>query len=269
MIYYKTQEEIEIIAENCMLVSKTLAYVGSLLRPGVTGLYIDTKAEEFIRDNGAIPGFLNLYGFPNTLCISPNECVVHGIPSKKEFGEKDIVSIDCGVYNNEYFGDAAFTFAFPEVKEETMDLLYATNKSLYLGIEQAVAGNRIGDVSYAIQHYCEKVKPFGIVRELVGHGLGKNLHEAPEVPNFGSRGRGTKIQEGLVIAIEPMVNGGRRAVKQSNDGWTIVTKDNSPSAHFEHTIAVTESGARILSDHSIIEEALKNNEEIKNFSIKS
>ncbi len=269
-IYYKTSDEIELIKINCMLVSKTLAYIGSLLRPGVTGAYVDTKAEEFIRDHdGALPGFKNLYGFPNTLCISVNEGVVHGIPSDYEFQDTDIVSIDCGVYHNEFFGDAAFTFAFPKVSDETMDLLYTTNQSLYLGISQAKSGNRIGDISYAIQQHCERVNGYGIVRELVGHGLGRNLHEAPEVPNFGTRGRGPKMLPGLVIAIEPMVNMGKRNVKQSSDGWTIVTKDGKPSAHFEHTIAVTEGEPIILSDHSIVEEALKNNDEMRDFSIKN
>ncbi len=268
-VYHKTSDEIELIRQNCMLVSKTLAYVGSLLRPGITGAIIDQKAEEFIRDHGALPGFKNLYGFPATLCISLNDAVVHGIPSDREFTDTDIVSIDCGVYDNEFFGDAAFTFAFPEVNDDVMDLLSVTNASLYLGIEQAVSGNRIGDVSSAIQQHCERVHGYGIVRELVGHGLGRNLHEGPEVPNFGSRGRGHKILDGLVIAIEPMVNQGRRQVKQSTDGWTIVTRDGKPSAHFEHTIAVIEGKPDILSDHSIIETELKNNEEIKNFSIKS
>lgn len=267
-VYYKTSEEIEIIQDNCMLVSKTLAYVGSLLKPGITGAFVDQKAEEFIRDHDALPGFKNLYGFPSTLCISLNEGVVHGIPSDVEFQDDDIVSVDCGVYNNEFYGDAAFTFAFPEVSDETMELLYTTNQSLYLGIAQAKSGNRIGDISNAIQHHCERVNGYGIVRELVGHGLGRNLHEGPEVPNFGSRGRGHKMLEGLVIAIEPMVNMGKRHVKQSDDGWTIVTKDGKPSAHFEHTIAVTDGDPIILSDHSIVEEALKNNAEIKNFSIK-
>lgn len=268
-IYYKTAEEIDLIQFNCMLVSKTLAHVGSLLKPGVTGAFVDEKAEEFIRDHGALPGFKNLYGFPSTLCISVNEGVVHGIPSDYEFQDTDIVSIDCGVYHNEFFGDAAFTFAFPNVVEETMELLKVTNQSLYLGIDQARSGNRIGDISYAVQHHCERVHGYGIVRELVGHGLGRNLHEGPEVPNFGTRGRGHKMGAGLVIAIEPMVNKGKRHVKQSKDGWTIVTKDGMPSAHFEHTIAVTEGDPRILSDHSIIEEALKNNGEMKNFSIKN
>jgi len=270
MIHYKTAQEIQLIQQSCLLVSKTLAYVASILRPGITGKFIDTKAEEFIRDHdGAIPGFKDYGGFPATLCISPNDAIVHGIPTDKEFQSTDILSIDCGVYWNEFYGDSAFTFAFNDVNQETMDLLEATNKSLYLGIEQVKLDNRIGDISQAIQDFIEREKKYSIVRELVGHGIGRNLHESPEVPNYGRRGSGPKMKEGLVIAIEPMVNMGKRRVRQSSDGWTILTADNLPSAHFEHTVAVTADGTRVLSDHSIIEKELKNNQEIKNFSIKS
>lgn len=268
MIYYKTSEEIEFIRESCLLVSKTLALVASLIRPGISGKILDKKAEEFIRDHGAVPGFKGYNGFPATLCISPNECVVHGIPSDEEFKDDDIVSIDCGVYMNNFFGDSAYTFAFPNVEEDVIKLLEVTNESLYKAIEFATVGHRIGDVGNAIQSYAEKKHGFGVVRELVGHGIGKNLHESPEVPNFGRRGRGTKLDEGLVIAIEPMINLGKKEVRQSEDGWTIVTKDRKPSAHFEHTVAVGRQKADILSDHNYIIESIKNNAEVQEISIK-
>lgn len=269
MIYYKTNAEIELIRQSCLLVSGTLAVVASLLKPGVKGIDIDKKAEEFIRDNNAIPGFKGYQGFPKTLCISKNEEVVHGIPSNYEFKDGDICSIDCGVLMNGFFGDAAYTFAIGDVSEDIMNLLVVTKESLYKGIEKAVIGNRIGDIGYAIQEYCEKDHKYGVVRELVGHGLGKNLHESPEVPNYGKRGFGPKLNEGLVIAIEPMVNLGTRRVKQSSDGWTISTKDNMPSAHYEHTIAIRENGADILSNHNELEKAVKNNIELKEISIKN
>ncbi len=266
MVYLKSQEEIELIRKSCLLVSETLALVASVLKPGMTGLEIDKLAEEYIKDKGAVPAFKGYQGFPGTLCISPNECVVHGIPSKETFKDDDIISIDCGVLWNEYFGDSAFTFAMPGVSEDTMLLLNTTNESLYKGIEEAVVGNRMGDVSHAIQKHAEN-QGFSVVRELVGHGIGKNLHEAPEVPNYGKRGRGGKLKSGLVIAIEPMINKGVKQVKQSSDGWTIVTKDGTPSAHYEHTIAITSEKTETLSDHRIIEEALKNNPEIRNISL--
>ena len=269
MIYYKTKEEIELIRKSCLLVSKTLTLVGSLLKPGIRGSEIDKQAEELIRDHNAIPGFKGYHGFPSTLCVSKNEQVVHGIPTDEEFKDGDIVSVDCGVLMNEFYGDAAYTFAIGDIDEEVMKLLVVTKESLAKGIEQAVKGNRVGDISHAIQSFCEREHDYGVVRELVGHGLGKSLHEAPEVPNYGKRGGGTKLQEGLVIAIEPMVNLGRKEVKQLDDGWTIITKDKKPSAHYEHTIAVTEAGADILSDHSIVEEAIKNNKELKEISLKS
>ncbi|MBT8190837.1 MAG: type I methionyl aminopeptidase [Saprospiraceae bacterium] len=268
MIYYKTREDIEQIRESCLLVTKTLAHVASLLKPGVTGTQLDKEAETFIRDHNAKPGFKGYGGFPATLCISPNEAVVHGIPVDTPFTEKDIISIDCGSFMNGYFGDSAFTFAMGDVKEDVMELLVTTYESLYKGIEQAKCGNRIGDIGYAIQHHNEQ-KSYSVVRELVGHGIGKSLHEAPEIPNYGKRGRGPKIKEGLVIAIEPMINMGVKSVKQMGDGWTIVTKDGKPSAHYEHTIAVLEDKTEILSDHSVILEAVKNNPEIRNISLKS
>ena len=242
--------------------------MASILRPGITGLEIDKEAEEFIRDHGAVPGFKGYRGFPGTLCISPNEGVVHGIPTDKPFADDDIISIDCGSYLNEYFGDSAFTFAMGGVSDEVMELLVSTKESLYKGIEEAKVGNRIGDIGYAIQTYNED-RNFSVVRELVGHGIGKNLHEAPEVPNYGKRGRGPKIKEGLVIAIEPMINMGVKSVKQSNDGWTIITKDHKPSAHYEHTVAITKEKTDILSNHDLIEDVIKNNYEIRNISLKS
>ena len=266
MVYYKTSEEIELLRISCELVSKTLAHIGSILKPGMTGLQLDKEAETFIRDNDAVPGFLDYRGFPNTLCISMNEAVVHGIPTKQEISEEDILSIDCGTYINEFYGDSAYTFAMPGVSEDSIKLLKSTYESLYKGIEQAEIGNRIGDISSCIQKYNEK-NGFTVVRELVGHGIGKELHEAPEVPNYGIKGRGPKLKEGLVIAIEPMINMGKRAITQSSDGWTIVTKDGLPSAHYEHSIAITNNGPDILSNNKYIEEAIKNNSEIQTISI--
>lgn len=262
MIYYKTEEEIELIRESCLLVCKALTHVGSIIKPGMTGEQIDKEAEQLIRDHNALPGFKGYRGFPATLCISKNEGVVHGIPSKEEFRDGDVVSVDCGVLMNEFYGDSAFTFALGTVSDEVMKLLSVTKTSLYKGIERAVDGKRIGDVGFAIQEYCERKYKYGVVRELVGHGIGRNLHEAPEVPNYGKKGKGPKMRDGLVIAIEPMVNLGRRDVKQSNDGWTIVTSDGLPSAHYEHTIAVRKGKADLLSDHSGIEEAITKNAEV-------
>jgi len=268
MIYYKTKDEIELIRANCILVSKTLALVGSLLKPGITGKEIDEKAEEFIRDHGAVPGFKGYRDFPATLCISPNESIVHGIPSDSEFKSGDVVSVDCGVYHNEFYGDAAFTFGIGEVDDDVMQLLDVTNASLYKGIEMAVVGGRLGDIGWAIQDYTQMKHGYGVVRELVGHGLGKNLHEKPEVPNYGRRGKGPLLKEGLVIAIEPMINMGTKSITVAKDGWTIETKDKKVSAHYEHTIAITKDGPDILSDHSFIYEAIKNNADINEIPIK-
>jgi len=259
MIYYKTPEEIEKIRENCHLVCKTLALAGSMLKPGITGIEIDKRAEEFIRDHGAEPGFKGYRGFPWTLCMSQNDCVVHGFPTDRPYESGDIVSIDCGVLNHGFYGDAAYTFAIGEVKPETMKLLKVTLESLYKGIEAAVMGQRLGDISFAIQNYTQRVHKYSVVRELVGHGLGRNLHEEPEVPNYGKRGRGVKLAEGLVIAIEPMINSGKKGVKTLSDGWSIMTKDGAPSAHYEHTIAITKNGPDILSNHRYVEEAIAKN----------
>ena len=262
-IFYKTDDEVELIRHNCLLVCKTLALVGELMRPGASGTKIDAKAEELIRDHGAVPGFKGYRGFPATLCVSVNEQVVHGIPSQQEFKDGDIVSVDCGVLMNGYYGDAAYTFAIGDVKDEVMQLLRVTKASLYKGIQQATVGKKVGDVSSAIQYFTEKVHPYSVVRELVGHGLGRNLHEAPEVPNFGKRGQGPRMRDGLVIAIEPMINLGKRDVITDKDEWTVFAEDRLPSAHFEHTVVVRRQKADILSNHSGIEEAIRKNPNLK------
>lgn len=256
MVKLKSRGEIELMRESAQLVSKTLGMLAAEIRPGTTTLHLDHLAHNFIRDHHAIPGFLGLYDFPNTLCMSVNEQVVHGIPNNKTLVDGDIVSIDCGVLKNGFYGDHAYTFAVGEITPEIQQLLEITKKSLYLGIEQMIVGNRIGDISFAIQQYTEK-HGYGVVRELVGHGLGKKMHESPEVPNYGKRGRGPKIKNGLVLAIEPMINLGTKKIKQLNDGWTIITSDRRPSAHFEHNIAVIDGKPDILSTFNYIEEALE------------
>ncbi len=255
-VYYKTKEEIELIRLSSLLVGKALAEIAKIIKPGITTLSLDKVAEEFILDNHALPAFKGYSGFPNTLCVSVNSQVVHGIPGKYELKEGDIISVDCGVWKNEYFGDSAYTFAVGEVKSEILNLLKVTQESLYKAIEKTVVGNRLGDIGEAVQTHAEK-NGFSIVRELVGHGIGQNLHEAPEVPNYGKRGHGLKLQEGLVIAIEPMVNFGKKTIVQEKDGWTIRAADNLPSAHFEHTVAIGKDKADILSTFEYIEEALK------------
>jgi len=257
MIDYKTEEEIEIQRESSLLVGKTLAEVARIIKPGVTTLDLDKVAEEFIRDNHASPGFKGYHGFPNSLCTSVNEQVVHGIPNNKPLKEGDIVSVDCGVFKNDFYGDSAYTFAVGEVSVEIQQLLNVTKESLLLGLEMAIVGNRIGDIGYTIQKYSESFG-YGVVRELVGHGLGRSLHESPEVPNYGRKRSGLKLKEGLVIAIEPMINLGVKEVKQLNDGWTIVTADGKPSAHFEHDVAIRKGKAEVLSTFNYIEEVLKN-----------
>ncbi len=254
-IYYKTEEEIDLIRESSLLVGKTLAEVAKVIKPGVTTLELDKVAEAFIRDHGAEPGFLGYGGFPNSLCTSVNEQVVHGIPNNKPLEEGDIVSIDCGVLKNGFYGDSAYTFAIGNVSDEVALLLKTTRECLDKGIEAAVAGNRMGDLSHSIQEHAEK-HGYGVVRELVGHGLGKSLHEAPEVPNYGRKGNGIRLREGLVLAVEPMINLGVKTVRQKSDGWTIVTADGLPSAHFEHDIVVREGKAEVLSTFEWIEEAL-------------
>lgn len=256
MIHLKSKEEIEIMRESALLVSKTLGLMAELLEPGVSTLELDKKAEEFIRDHGGVPGFLGLYDFPNTLCMSPNEQVVHGFPNNDPLKEGDIISIDCGVKMNGFYGDHAYTFAVGEVKPEIEQLLKVTKEALYLGIEECKAGNRIGDIGFAIQQHAEK-HGYGVVRELVGHGLGRTMHESPEVPNYGKRGRGAKLKEGMVLAIEPMINLGGRSIKQLADGWSIVTADGRYSAHFEHDVAIVDGKPDILSTFDYVEEALK------------
>jgi len=256
MIYYKTDEEIEKIRNSSLLVGKTLAEVCKYIAPGVNTGFLDKLAEEFIRDNNAKPAFKGYRGFPATLCISLNEQVVHGIPGKNELKEGDIVSIDCGVLKNDFYGDSAYTFNVGIVKEDVLQLLRVTQEALYKGIENAVLGKRLADIGFAIQSYVEGYG-FSVVRDLVGHGIGRNLHEKPEVPNYGKRGNGIKLQKGLVIAIEPMINMGKYHVVQESDGWTIRTGDRLPSVHFEHTVAVRKGEADILSSFSEIEEVLK------------
>jgi methionyl aminopeptidase len=254
-LYYKTKEEIELIRESSLLVGKTLAEVAKIIKPGATTLSLDKVAYEFISDNKAIPAFLDYNGFPNSLCISVNSQVVHGIPGKYELKDGDIVSVDCGVIKNKFFGDSAYTFAVGEVKPEVLDLLKVTKESLYKAIEVSVSGKRLGDIGEAVQSHAEQ-HGYSVVRELVGHGIGQSLHESPEVPNYGKKGTGLKLQEGLVIAIEPMINLGKKAIRQENDGWTIRTADNLPSAHFEHTVAIGKNKADILSSFDYIEEVL-------------
>ena len=256
MIYYKTAEEIEQIRNSSLLVARTLAEVAKNINPGVTSLQLDKIAEEFIKDNGGIPAFKGYGGFPNSLCVSPNEQVVHGIPNDQPYVDGDIISVDCGVLMNGFYGDSAYTFSVGEIPNETMQLMKVTKESLYRGIGVALPGKRLQDISYEIQTYCEK-NGYSVVRELVGHGIGRNLHEAPEVPNFGKRGSGIKLQVGLVIAIEPMINLGKRNIVHGKDGWTIKTSDNKPSAHFEHTIAIKDGKADILSSFEFVEDVLK------------
>jgi methionyl aminopeptidase len=255
MIYYKTDEEIELIRQSSLLVGKTLAEVARHIRPGVSTLELDTVAETFIRDHGAKPAFLNYRGFPNTLCISVNEQVVHGIPGPYLRKEGDLVSVDCGVVLNDYYGDSAYTFAVGEMDPNVLALMRETKRSLELGIEQAVSGKRLGDIGHAIQSHVE-AKGYTVVRDLVGHGIGRHLHEGPEVMNYGKRGAGLLLREGLVICIEPMINLGSRHVVQENDGWTIRTSDRKASAHYEHTIAIKKDKADVLSTFEYIEKVL-------------
>jgi methionyl aminopeptidase len=255
MIYYKNEEEIDLVRESSLLVAKTHAEIASFIKPGVTSLSLDKIAEEFIRDSGGVPAFKGYNGFPCTLCMSPNEQIVHGIPNNTPLENNSILSVDCGVVMNGFYGDSAFTYEVGDVDLDVKKLLKITKESLYKGIDQAIVGNRIGDISHAIQSHSEE-HGYGVVRELVGHGLGKSLHESPEVPNYGKRGSGLKLKKGLVIAIEPMINMGTRKILQHKDGWTITTIDKKPSAHFEHTIVVREGKAEILSSFKEIEKII-------------
>jgi methionyl aminopeptidase len=252
MVQYKTAEDIQIIKEGAQILGKAHAEVAKAIKPGVKTKELDRIAESYIRDQGGSPSFKNYHGFPATLCISVNDTVVHGFPGGYEIKESDIISVDCGVLYKGFHSDSAYTYPLEGVSKEVIDLLNRTYDSLYLGIEQARSGNRIGDIGYAIQTYVEKFG-YGVVRELVGHGVGKKLHEDPEVPNFGKRGKGMKLVAGMVFAIEPMINMGTREVVQEEDGWTIRTKDKKPSAHFEHTVAVFEDRTEILTTHEYIE----------------
>ncbi len=256
MIQIKSREEIEIIKEGADILGRAHGEVAKNVKEGVTTASLDKIAEEFIKDNGGVPSFKNYNGFPYTLCISENEQVVHGFPGEKVLESGDIVSIDCGVFYKGFHSDSAFTYPIGTVEDKTMELLIKTKESLYKGIEKARVGNRLGDIGFEIQQYVEQFG-FGVVRELVGHGVGKNLHEDPEVPNYGKRGKGIKLVDGMVIAIEPMINLGTKNIVQEADGWTIRTQDKRPSAHFEHTVAITKEGTEVLTTHKYIEEIIK------------
>ncbi|GIS21615.1 type I methionyl aminopeptidase [Bacteroidetes bacterium SCGC AAA795-G10] len=254
-IILKTEEEIELIRESALIVSKTLGILASEIKPGISTLRLDEIAETHIRDLGAEPGFLGLYEFPNTLCMSPNAQVVHGIPNNEPLKEGDIISIDCGAIKNGFYGDHAYTFAVGEIDPKIEKLLKVSKASLFEGIKNFKKGNRVGDIGYAIQNYCEK-EGFGVVRELVGHGLGKTMHEGPEIPNYGRRGRGKKLLDGMVLAIEPMINLGTHKINQLDDGWTILTADGKVSAHFEHNVALINGKPELLSTFDYIYKAL-------------
>jgi len=255
MVYLKTYQEINLMRESSSLVARTHAELAKVIKPGVSSLYLDKIAEEFIRDNGGEPGFKGYNGFPSTLCVSKDNEVVHGMPSKKELREGSIVSIDCGVLMNGFYGDSAYTFAVGHISKEKKQLLNVTKQALDLGVSAAIYGNTIGDIGFSIQQFTES-KGYSVVKELVGHGIGKNLHESPEVPNYGKKGAGIKLEDGMVLAIEPMVNIGSDSVVQKDDGWTIETKDGLPSAHFEYTIAITKERTEILSSFDLIEDIL-------------
>ena len=253
MIFIRTTEEIELLRESNLLVSRTLGELAKWIKPGITTRKLDEIAEEYIRSHDAKPGFLGYHDYPNTLCTSINNQVVHGIPSGAVLKEGDIISIDCGVLKNGYYGDSAYTFPVGKITDEIKKLLQITKESLYKGIEEAIEGKRVGDIGYSIQTFCES-HGYSVVRELVGHGIGKNLHESPEVPNYGRMGKGSKLKRGMVLCIEPMINVGRKEIVQEDDGWTIRTADRKPSAHFELAIVVQKEKADILSTFKYIEE---------------
>lgn len=257
-IIYKTAEEIELIRQSAQLVSKTLGEVAKIVKPGVKTIELDRLAETFIRDNGGVPAFLNFHGFPYSLCISPNDQVVHGFPGEHVLTEGDLISVDCGVVLNGFYGDSAYTFAIGEVSDEVKALMRVTQECLVKGVEKAVVGMRVGDIGFAVQQHAE-AHGYGVVKELVGHGVGTKLHEKPEVPNYGKRGSGAKLEEGMVIAIEPMINAGKAGVKFWKDGWTVSTVDGKASAHYEHTVAVRKGVPDVLSTFFYIEEVLAKN----------
>ena len=257
MIYLKTDEEIELLRISNLIVARTLAEVGKAIKPGVTTLALDKLAEEFIRSNDAVPSFLGYGGFPNSICTSVNDQIVHGIPSNYELKEGDVVSVDCGAYKNGFHGDSCYTFCVGEVSPEVLSLLKTTKEALYKGIEAAKVGGRLGDIGSAVQTHCES-KGYSVVREYVGHGVGHDMHEEPVVPNYGRRGNGPMLKDGMVIAIEPMINLGKKSCYLESDGWTAVTSDHKYSAHFEHTIAIRKGGADILSSFEYVEQVLGN-----------
>jgi methionyl aminopeptidase len=262
MIHYKSHAEVELIRQSCLILNNAMAEIARLIKPGVSTMELNNIADEYIRDHGATPSFKNYHGFPYACCMSVNDAVVHGYPTNDELKEGDVVSVDCGAFKNGFHGDSAYTFAINGISENVVKLLSVTKESLYKGIEKAVAGNRVGDIAFAIQEYTERKNGYGVVRELVGHGLGKELHEDPQVPNYGKRGSGAKLRDSLVIAIEPMINLGGKEVYNDKDGWTIRTQDGKPSAHFEHTICVRKNHADILSSFTAIEAAEKANENL-------
>lgn len=258
MLILKNEEEIEILRENNLLVSKTLGELAKHIQPGITTLELDKIAEEFIRDHGAVPGFLGYDGFPNSICASVNSEVVHGFPSSYVLKDGDIISIDCGTLYKGFYGDSAYTFPVGDVKQDVLDLLQHTKEALELGVKNAIEGKRIGDIGYAIQSYVEDFG-YSVVREMVGHGLGRDMHEEPEVPNYGRRGSGIKLRENMVICIEPMINLGTKYIEQDSNGWTIKTRDNKPSAHFEYAVAVKKNEPDVLTTFKYIDEVLSKN----------
>ena len=262
MIHVRTKDEIELIRQNAMMVTATLTEVAKMLKPGITTASLDTMAETFIRDNGGVPSFKGYNGFPASLCISVNEVVVHGFPSSYELKDGDIISVDCGFYRNGYHGDHAYTFAIGNAAQDVLDMMRITKESLMLGIKEAKANNRVGDIAHAIEHHTNRLHGYGVVRELVGHGVGKNLHEDPQVPNYGRRGDGKRLKEHCVLAIEPMINLGTRDVYTLADGWTVVTADGKPACHYEHTTLVRRNSGENLSDFGPIEEAERANPEL-------
>ncbi|HEV2833239.1 MAG TPA: type I methionyl aminopeptidase [Hanamia sp.] len=259
MIIYKNNEEVELIRQSCKLVNDAIAEIAKLIKPGISTLTLNDRAEEYIRDHGAIPSFKNYHGFPYACCMSVNDAVVHGFPTDVELKEGDVISADVGAFKNKYHGDSAYTFALGPISDEVKQLLRVTKESLYKGIEKAIVGNRVGDIAFAIQDYTERKNGYGVVRELVGHGLGRELHEDPQVPNYGKRGTGPKLKNGLVIAIEPMINLGGKEVYNDKDGWTIRTNDGKPAAHYEHSVCVRKNKADVLSSFDSIEAAEKAN----------
>ena len=259
MIIYKNNEEVELIRESCKLVNDAIAEIAKLIKPGISTLTLNDRAEEYIRDHGAIPSFKHYHGFPYACCMSVNDAVVHGFPTDVELKEGDVISADVGALKNKFHGDSAYTFALGPISDEVKQLLRVTKESLYKGIEKAIVGNRVGDIAFAVQDYTERKNGYGVVRELVGHGLGKELHEDPQVPNYCKRGTGPKLKNGLVIAIEPMINLGGKEVYNDKDGWTIRTNDGKPAAHYEHSVCVRKNKADILSSFDSIEAAEKAN----------